>query len=342
MYWFLRGAWNLHLYKTPVIESPLDAEKVFHDFKKQQLMQYLSKVLDNCVLNENIESIFYKKTDFKEYMRNGNNELEKKWRTRILYLSTPRGNIAMYYDAFKLGFSYYSDQNVISYDILNACAMNYVRFYHCLDFFVDEFIVSSRESPLIKLHYLDDEEEKKKNAMEKRKMENKHNNNNTMIGKIQKIANQPIAKEDPFAHFRNYIKKEESKNEIVKEKTRTLLQIIHDFFLKTHDISVQSKTEQSKATEEKDKMKNKFIYLGKMNNCMFSQKIPTKRRILPKFTSSLMDTIVKDSGVQLERMTYNEYKKMQCMTVPDQCMTVPDQCMTADQLMVPPIDELVI
>ena len=313
IYWILRGAWNIHLYKSPKIDSKLDVEKVFYDSKKEQFLKYLAKVLDNCILNENIVSMFYDKQNFKEYMQQSNNDLEKTWKTRMLYVSTPRGNIAMYYDAFKLGFSYYSDQNVISYDILNACAMNYVRFYHCLDFFIDETVVPTRESPLIKLHYLDDAEEKKKNITKQRELDSK---NNTIMGKIQSIQKGFKLEASPFAHFRNYIKKESSPITENKDTVRTLLQLVYDFFMaiitkKTEELlAIETQLEKEK---EQEKMKNKFIYLGKMHNCQFSQKIPKKRRMLTKFTSPMLDTIVKDAGVQLERMKYCDFKKIKSM-----------------------------
>ena len=78
--------------------------------------------------------IFYNKKEYKQAIKEENNDLEKKWKSNILYKNTPRGNILMYYDAFKLGFVYTCDTSV-SYDILNALAMKYVTEFRCLDFF---------------------------------------------------------------------------------------------------------------------------------------------------------------------------------------------------------------
>jgi hypothetical protein len=90
-------------------------------------------------------------------MTESNNVLEKKWRTSIIFENTPRGNVIMYYDAYKLGFSFFSDQKVISYDVLNAIAMKYVLIYRCRDFFIDESIVPKKyTSPLLKTHFLED------------------------------------------------------------------------------------------------------------------------------------------------------------------------------------------
>jgi flagellar biosynthesis GTPase FlhF len=68
--------------------------------------------------------------------------LELQWKRRLLHESTPRGNIIMYYDIYKQAFTYVSDQQM-NYDILNACAMKYVRIFRCLDFFVDVNILPS-------------------------------------------------------------------------------------------------------------------------------------------------------------------------------------------------------
>ena len=304
IYWVYRMAWNFNLYSSPTIESHLDIEKVFYNEKKSQFTNYLSKVLDNCVLNENIVPIFYDKKAFKEYMQEPKNELERIWKTKILYLNTPRGNIAMFYDSYKLGFSYYSDQNVISYDILNACAMNYVRFYRCLDFFIDESVLThKKQSPLIELHYIDEEEEKKKVKMAQHKK--------TILDKIQ--TNELSKPANPFAHFRNYIKKNEkpSDNQNNLKEMRTLMDILYDLFSSSQ--TIDNKEGKTNEISDKEKMKNKFVYLGKMHNFQFTQKMAKNRRMLPKFTSPVLDTIVKDAGVQLERMKYSDYKKMMSM-----------------------------
>ena len=54
-----------------------------------------------------------------------------------------------------MGSSYYSDQNIVSYDILNAVAMKYVTIFRCRDFFIDETI-RKISSPFIKLYFTDE------------------------------------------------------------------------------------------------------------------------------------------------------------------------------------------
>ena len=90
--------------------------------------------------NDNIDSCFYEKDQLKEILKPKDNNLEVQWKRRILYETTPRGNIMMYYDPYKLGFVYYCDTNTISYSILNAAAMKYCLAYRCRDFFVDNEI----------------------------------------------------------------------------------------------------------------------------------------------------------------------------------------------------------
>ena len=115
--------------------------------------------------NSNVDILFYNKELYDKYMNQmGKTKLEVEWSRRILLEYTPRGNIAMYYDPYKMGFSYYCDQKTISYNILNACAMKYVKIFNCLDFFMDEHVIETilngsdfniqwYKNKLVKLHY---------------------------------------------------------------------------------------------------------------------------------------------------------------------------------------------
>ena len=97
----------------------------------------------------------------------------------------------MYYDVFKQGFSYYSNENYISYKILNAIAMKYVMVFFCRDFFMDENVLEdiNNELDLKEIFMKYDEKKKEKN-------ENKKRNNNVlaklknyqMEGKIKKTS----------------------------------------------------------------------------------------------------------------------------------------------------------
>ena len=134
----------------------------------------LMRTYDNKTeMSANIDPIFYDKAKFAEAMRAENNHLEKKWKKCLLYESTPRGNIFMYYDVYKNGFGYYADQNCVPYAILNAMAMRYVVVFFCRDFFMDESIITQ----LSKLRDVSDEKNKEKSD----KL-----NNNTQMAKLKK------------------------------------------------------------------------------------------------------------------------------------------------------------
>jgi hypothetical protein len=126
-----------------------DVEIYEKKYKTEFLKYYDNEV--NTTKNENIIPIFYDNLKLKESMKIENNDIEKQWKTRVLIEYTPRGNIIMFYDAYKCGFSYYSDHSVIPVKILDCVAMKYTMKYRCLDFFVDEKVLEKNASPIIKL-----------------------------------------------------------------------------------------------------------------------------------------------------------------------------------------------
>lgn len=227
--------------------------------------------------NTNIVPVFYNKKEFAEIVASAENPLEKEWRTRILFENTPRGNVIMYFDAYKLGFAYYCDQSVVSYDILNAMAMKYVTVFNCRDFFMDETYCCS---PLIKVHLL---EEPKKPV-------------DLSGGKVVIGGSNGSTQKSPFAKLRNYAKEPKDTNTKDTDK----------------NTDKDKGKENDKCKEkEKEKNKNKFLYLGKMNNFKILQGLPKKRKVLARFTSPLMEGIKTDAlNVQRERVSYSEFKKM--------------------------------
>jgi hypothetical protein len=126
--------------------------------------------------NDNIEPIFYDKEELTRCLKEENNHLETIWKSRVLIENTSRGNVIMYYDAYKMGFTYYCDKSVVSYDVLNAVAMKYSTVYRCRDFFMDEACIEG-PNKLMKIHF--EKEEKPKKMFEstqtkrKRKKRNK-------------------------------------------------------------------------------------------------------------------------------------------------------------------------
>jgi len=99
-------------------------------------------------LSSTIEPEFYEPKKLQVLMREVDNVLEPAWQSRKLMEATPQGTIMMHYDAYKQGFSYYSDIKGISYSLLNAVAMKYVILFRCLHFFVDtEVTTEEHKSP---------------------------------------------------------------------------------------------------------------------------------------------------------------------------------------------------
>lgn len=139
-------------------------------------------------LNKNIQAEFYNKEKYNSIISTNNNILESSWKQRILFENTPRGNVIMYFDAYKMGFAYYSDSNV-PYNILNAVAMKYVVMFYCRDFFLDKSIILSDKTPFQYIHEIDLKDNKKK--------------------EIPK---------GPFAKFKNYSKDKEKEKEKEKDK----------------------------------------------------------------------------------------------------------------------------
>lgn len=123
---------------------------------------------EGVIYCSNILYVFYLRKEFKALMANADNMIEKEWKSRILIENSPYGLIIMYYDAYKEGFAYYSNQTGIPYDILNAVVMKYVRIFRCRDFFIDETVNTvERESPFLRFLKMEDadEQKKKRNAV---------------------------------------------------------------------------------------------------------------------------------------------------------------------------------
>jgi hypothetical protein len=139
-------------------------------------------------LSKNIDPIFYYQEAYLDLSKEKDNFFDKKWRANVLIESTPQGNILMFYDSFKKGFSYCSDTQVHSYDLLNAVAMKYVRIFSCLDFFMDENVVPKEVMKRLAPLHPDFEESKKK-----------------AVSDSEPVWRNP-AKDDaaPFAKLRNY------------------------------------------------------------------------------------------------------------------------------------------
>jgi len=161
----------LHLYRSfypiekPKITNILsETDEYIEQYKTKFQLNYDKYIESNkTFLNGNMSSDFYSKEDYQTMISTEKNELEIEWKRRILFENTPRGNIIMYYDPYKLAFAYYCDTSSMPYSLLNAIAMKYVMNFHCIDLFVDnEYALDKIGSPLIKTLFIEDKKLKTK------------------------------------------------------------------------------------------------------------------------------------------------------------------------------------
>jgi len=259
--------------------------------------------------NSNIENIFYNKEEYFGIINKKDNEIEKIWRTRILFEYTPRGNIIMFYDPYKLGFSYYSNTNGIPYYILNAVAMKYIYIFRCLDLFVDnkltENFLDKFESPLISLYFTE----------ETKKIPTFDNKNSPFV----KYKNQKQIKPNMIL-FENKIgikKKYPTINQsifFIVYNTKKLINNIYLYFKNKWFVKIEKKVINIKEKNDEKTIKkeynfNRFIYLGKTSNFEFLKFNP-KYLLLNNFHSSLLENLDQETKLQKEVIKYNDYKKM--------------------------------
>lgn len=262
-------------------ETILDASTKYIEKQKNRFLSKFSlPIIDD--LSSNIDDVFYSKTDFLELIQNTDNSLEKKWKSRMLFESTPRGNIMMYYDSYKLGFAYSSDSTGIPYPILNAVAMKYVSTYRCYDFFMDNEVTPvGKPSKMIKVHFQEDKKESIKTTRD-------NVENDTKIPKPLKIDNSA------FAKFKNYSKKTEN------------------------PADNENKNSDKGSEPKKEYVRNKFISLGKLMNIEFIQSTSTKNSrysSLNGFYSKLLDNLDSETTLQKQVLSYKDFKKKQLESI---------------------------
>jgi hypothetical protein len=136
-YYRLLVALGLYEYPKPQITLTMQCD----EYVDKQKQKFLASYDSSTTYNDSIDPVFYDHKKYKQVVSDVNNALEPYWTRRILFENTPRGNIVMYYDAYKRGFVYYCDNSSIPYPLINAVVMKYVLLYHCRDFFVDTQII---------------------------------------------------------------------------------------------------------------------------------------------------------------------------------------------------------
>jgi len=296
-YWttneFLSSNWISGWWSKSVALPLCNPNKTYIDNSRARFLKLLT---EGSGSSSNIDSLIYNKKAFHQVLMDSDNELEKSWRSRILMESTPLGNIVMFYDIFKQGFSYYCDQPVVPYDMLNSVAMKYVERFSCMDFFMDEYVLGDRGSSPLKVVFIEDDEKKEEKKP------------GSDLGVDLKNA--------PFAKLKNYsvVSKKDKQSgvgggggsgrtpvyfrtnypwlwktwfriqyylvlPIYKAGIWAWHSLVDGIFGKTwRTVDTAVETENAVVANEKEKLRNKFIYLGRFRNLNMLQK-PTKKGV---------------------------------------------------------------
>ena len=269
--------WYIGAYKF--VTPPLTKMETYETKYKSKFLQIQAKdpggsefgELSRSEYNQNIDPLFYDRAAYKKLMEEPNNFLEKEWKSRILYENTPQGNIIMYYDVYKEGFVYYSDQTSIPYKLLNIVAMKYTMTYRCIDFYIDEQFIPNNPSFMIKfMHDEEQSENEKKQKIRKELL--------SMNEKINSSSSLKHSDNSPFVKF--------------KSSTKT------------------TNTEDTTKTEKPTNyIRNKFIYMGKVNNFSMIQKTRVNKQ--QKNTPTMYeydDIFSKDMESQRNVLSYKSFK----------------------------------
>ena len=251
-------------------------------------------------------------------MQDNLNYLEKKWKTRVLIEYTPRGNIIMYYNPYKMGFSYYCDSTGIPYPILNAVAMKFVIMFNCRDFFIDECFIQNLknecplvyDSPLIPIYFIENE---KKSSNVKTSIKIKSSKCDQNTAPFAKLKDYKLYSNITTTKMMNSLPSHWIINKIAYyiDKTRTILiDSITKHFAKPTVIIKDIPIENSKkVTPTREYNYNRFIRIGNVKdyNILQTQKDYSK---VNGFQSNLLENLVTETKLQKQVMSYNDYKNL--------------------------------
>jgi hypothetical protein len=240
----IKNAFRFVIYKffIPPTNQPklLDATETYISTKTKLFQAYIEA--SHPDKNQNIDPAFYDRTKYKEVVEVPNNFLEQDWQSKLLITSTPRGNIAMFYDAYKEAFAYYSDTTGIPYKILNLVAAQYVMKFKCLDFFIDETIFTDNKSPFI---IMMKEEDKKEQEKKKLRLPN------TMVDQAQKPSLLPFAK---LKNYKDFLLQDDNK----KAKPNSNMDKVTNKILYKGKFHNFNPLKQVKIPAKKQKLKTSF------------------------------------------------------------------------------------
>lgn len=275
---------SFYSYLYPPL-PPIDKVQQEYDTQKEKFLSFCKESHDK---NKAIDPLFYDKKKLQEFFRDKDNTLEPFWKKKILIQNTIRGNILMIYDPYKLGFSYYCDNKTISYNILNTMALKYTRMFSCVDFFMDNEVIETH-SPLWEIHL---NEKKKKDEQEKEDNQNETDAND-------KKELKKALKDAPFLR---------SKKNNSETKTKTAPKTLSKKEKEEWEKKQAEKEELRK--QEASRIRNKFIYLGKISHFPFIQ-TPTKQTLTSSFRSVFTSLLDGEHDLQNNRFDYKKFKAQQ-------------------------------
>lgn len=178
---------------TPPSKPPPRTEPEFEELYKKDINFY--KTMTAADANTNIDPTLYDFTLRKTLFVEENNPTEKQWRSRVLFENTYRGNIIMYYDAFRMTFSYYSDEQIVPYKALHHAAMKYVVRFRCRNFFID--METFPDNPMIEVLRKEDDSLKTKVKMnhgpttENKPKPQDNKQNNAVFARLKNYSDAP-------------------------------------------------------------------------------------------------------------------------------------------------------
>lgn len=259
---------------------PVTITSLSDDYIKLQTSKFLKSYANpnTETFSMNIEKCFYDPKLHALAIEDADNELEKTWKRRIMFETTPRGNIVMHYDAYKQGFVYYGDNSNIPYYVINAAVMKYVLMFRCRDFFIDDKITpETMHSPLLDIHNKPDTPPE----------------TDTTTTDV-KPSETPALKSSAFAKLKSY--------NTVSGKLNT------DNSKKQGAERSSKNDEKTESEEEKKYTRNKIIYSGKISNFNLLQTPKVVKRVA--FSSALADGLKSNSDAQTHVFNYRDFKKL--------------------------------
>lgn len=217
LYWL--GRWNRRqlIDMTKKVPDPNALDII----EKNRFLRLFEKEDDDSLINSNIHPDLFCFEKMKQ-MIDEEIEEEKKWKSRVLFQTTPYGNLIMFYDLYKQAFAYFSDVH-ISYKWLNVCAMKYVRLYCCREFFVDTNELPEDFKNRFNEMKLEEEGKEKAIKMEKKNKLNLDLNSDAFLRKKPKLKEELKPKTDSKSE-------NDSKNEnTIKKSEMNKSRVINNF-----------------------------------------------------------------------------------------------------------------